>query len=217
MFSPSGNRLWGVRENRLPAPPYHSTGVDDVVSLSWPDRKVSSCWPHRGELTRVAAGDRWVLAGTHNGRTKLLRAGDGQLEKDWPSPDGSPVRSVALSRDEALAASGTQAGRLQVVRVPDGTVVAEIDAHRDSLDTVAFAPDGRHLATGSRDRAVHLWRLAEGGYEKLITLPADGPVTAVAFSPDGNALAVLVHDEYAVRLWRLDRLRARLQEAGLAW
>ncbi len=50
-----------------------------------------------------------------------------------------------------------------------------------------------------------------------MTLPAPGEVRAIRFSPDGNKLAVLVKNETAVRIWHLDRLRARLAALNLGW
>jgi WD40 repeat protein len=128
-FSPTGRKLWGIldsrkdNELRKDAP-----DTDQVVSLSWPELEETSRWVHRSrplrEVSRLAVGERRVVAGLLNGTTKLLRAGDGQLEKDWCNPGEFPVRSVALSADERVAASGTQKGLLQIVRVPEGEVMA---------------------------------------------------------------------------------------------
>jgi eukaryotic-like serine/threonine-protein kinase len=221
-FSPSGRRLWGGLnwrqdgDQRRVKPDY-----DHVVSVTWPDLREASRWAHRAspvrEVKALAAGDRWVVAGTHNGWVKLLRAADGQLERDWPSPKESSVRCVALAADESLAAAGTQTGKLQVVRVPDGASVAEATAHADSLDALAFSPDGRTLASGGRDRKAHLWRVEGGSLTRLATLTFDAGVVALAFHPGGHTLGVLCHDEYAVRLWRLDRLNERLERMGLGW
>ena len=53
---------------------------------------------------------------------------------------------------------------------------------------LAFAPDGRTLATASIDKTVRLWSV-NGGQELLVLDGHTGPVRALAFSPDGRILA----------------------------
>jgi WD40 repeat protein len=56
------------------------------------------------------------------------------------------------------------------------------------INSVAFAPHTRILATGSEDGTVQLWGLPADN--QLATLNGGtGPVFSVAFSPDGQTLA----------------------------
>jgi WD40 repeat protein len=71
--------------------------------------------------------------------------------------------------------------------------------HNDAVQSVAFSPDGKRLATGSWDRTVKLWDAATG--QELLTLKGDlGWVNSVAFSTDGKRLATGSSDG-TVRLW----------------
>jgi WD40 repeat protein len=65
--------------------------------------------------------------------------------------------------------------------------------------SVAISPDGRSIAAGSQDRAVHVWDV-EGGAELAALWGHESPVTGVAFSPDGRWLASGSKDR-TVRLW----------------
>ena len=62
------------------------------------------------------------------------------------------------------------------------------DAHANSITGLAYAPDGRTLASASRDETVKLWDLATGRIRRTFR-GHSGPLSAVAFSPDGRLLA----------------------------
>jgi WD40 repeat protein len=70
---------------------------------------------------------------------------------------------------------------------------------------VAFAPDGRTLATASADRTVRLWDLSNRDQPRQLGAPLTGhtnEVNGVAFAPDGRTLAT-ASDDQTVRLWDL--------------
>ncbi len=65
---------------------------------------------------------------------------------------------------------------------------------------VEFSPDGKYVATASRDNKAFLWDAAIG--EKISVLEHDGPVTDVVFSPDGKYVATASRD-YTSKLWNV--------------
>jgi WD40 repeat protein len=67
------------------------------------------------------------------------------------------------------------------------------------VNSVAFSPDGRLLASGGDDGAVSLWDSATGEALRSLQGHTDW-VRSVAFSPDGRLLAS-GGDDWAVRLW----------------
>ena len=55
--------------------------------------------------------------------------------------------------------------------------------------SVCFSPDGKQLASGSRDRTVRLWDVETGACVKTLEGHASG-VTSVCFGPDGRTRTV---------------------------
>ena len=97
--------------------------------------------------------------------------------------------------------------------IPSGTdlltwkVAADIPAksiaHSFPIDSVAFDPKGRWVATGTRDGKVSLWDPETGAKAKEIVLgakPHPFQVYGMAFRPDGGALATAGMDR-AIRIY----------------
>jgi hypothetical protein len=74
-----------------------------------------------------------------------------------------------------------------------------LEGQNVSVYSVAWSPDGKTLASGSRDNMVKLWDTATG--KLLSTLEGhSGEVWSVAWSPDGKTLASGSSDQ-TVKLW----------------
>jgi WD40 repeat protein len=121
-----------------------------------------------------------------------------------------PVLSVAFSPDgRTLASTGgdpadfdPERGLLGEVKLWDldrGKEKASYRGHGDIVFAATFSPDGKTLATASRDGTAKLWDLA-AGKERFTFEDHDAEVRSVAFSPDGKTLATAGADGTA-RLW----------------
>ncbi|MGH3931548.1 MAG: TIR domain-containing protein, partial [Pseudonocardiaceae bacterium] len=80
-----------------------------------------------------------------------------------------------------------------------------LTAHTDLVSSVAFAPDGRTLATASWDNRVILWDITDRVAPRPLGEPLTahtGSVSSVAFAPDGRTLATTSADTTTL-LWDL--------------
>lgn len=70
--------------------------------------------------------------------------------------------------------------------------------HTDRITSIAYSPDGHHLATGSADHTVKIWDINTGVCTETIDFPEI--VTDFSYSPDGRYLVISSCDK-DLELW----------------
>jgi uncharacterized protein with WD repeat len=103
-----------------------------------------------------------------------------------------PVYTAALSADgKALAESFAfveSPGVIKLRDLPTGKVRFFCQGHTDAINTSAFSPDGKRLASGDCVGAIRLWDTATG--KELAVFTHKGRrAWSLAFSPNGKMLA----------------------------
>ena len=97
----------------------------------------------------------------------------------------SRVKSLAFSKDQHsrwLATGGHET--IRIWSTETWTVVAILHGHRDEIWALDFSPDGRFLASGSKDATARVWDLAT--HRQLCCLPCSNAVFAVQFGPESS-------------------------------
>jgi WD40 repeat protein len=119
------------------------------------------------------------------GRELRTLAGDGSPLAF--TPDG---RTLLGWRDKAASVWDVATGR-ELRRFAAG--------HPDRTYCAAFSRDGRRLALGGQEHFLLVYDVADG--KELARVPVPGTLSALAFSPDGRALAAGDWAGGTVRLW----------------
>jgi serine/threonine protein kinase/WD40 repeat protein len=177
----------------------------------------------RKELTCVKAAGGLVAVGGNNGYLRVLRSDGGPLREYACFEESAATRFTERAntvqaldvRDDRQAVAGTEDGRLWLFDLASGTRLAHWWAHTGRVTAVVFDRTGDWLASGGRDREVHLWKRSGSNYELYLTLSSGRSVRQVLFAPDGRRLLVLREGDTAVRVWDLEILRNQFREANL--
>jgi len=109
------------------------------------------------------------------------------------------VRSVAVSGDGRLIASGDTSGELIVWHGDSGNcLIQAVKVHSKQICSVAFSPDGTVLATGSWDKTTELW-CTETWQVQGNPINCGDEVNCLRYSSSGELLAIATDKD--IQIW----------------
>jgi WD40 repeat protein len=204
-FSPDGHllitggrdgtsRIWDVRTGHEIGDPVHYTQSVTSVAFS-PDGRQMANGVGDGtfRLTRLDTGqtitvlaDRVVASIAYSPDGRILVTGGDEGAKLWDAADGK-------SLGPPLVDSNAMPG----------------------LDTVAFSPDGHHVAVGGGGRSVAIWDIDTRQMvgDRLDSGTTFGIPEGLSYSPDGHRLAA-ASDDHTVRVWNVDTGKQVFEPVG---
>jgi WD40 repeat protein len=221
----SPQRVARLAEQERVDPPEECVSGDDTTIAQYSVSEFAEQWRWsnadlatmlgRGGLGALAVGSEQVLAGTSSGQLVPLIPRSKDIPRIRRAPSG--VTSIALSAEETQSFIGTANGDVLRLRLPEGTQLEKLGSHSGSVTSVVLIERQGLVATSSRDKTIQLWRQRQNQFVRVLTLRAAGPIDRLRATADGSRLIAHIQGEPALRVWRLDLLRERLQEMNLNW
>jgi WD40 repeat protein/serine/threonine protein kinase len=137
----------------------------------------------------------------------IVTVSDDKTARLWNAATGSPIRTIeghaegvqstVFSADGTVLLTLSLDRTARLWRVETGEPLAVIDGHE--VRAARLSPDGRTVATGSRDGSI-LLSDARTGLERHRLVTAGTPVLSVNFNQDGTRLVTTGTDNTA-RVW----------------
>jgi len=180
----------------------------------------TTSYKHTGTLCDPGIGDRdygiafspttgLLAAGDIDGTTYLWDTREQKILQTISEPGGVPVKGVAFSANGTLATSDND-GNVYLWNATTGTRIATLDGINGAVaQSIAFSPSGNLVAAAVNDDPEGLYEVivwtATGQVLTVFRSSASIGGTRLAFSPDGESLAV--GDENAhTYVWNVSHL-----------
>ncbi|KAJ3277779.1 hypothetical protein HK104_002979 [Borealophlyctis nickersoniae] len=182
-------------------------GSEDATTWMWSVPSGTCMAVFTGHADSVTCGQF-----TPDGKTVVTGSVDGTVISWNPKTAGAqlrmssedqrfhnaPVTSLAVHKDNLMVLTGAQDGTARLIHIGNGRILASLDNHSDSIETIGFCNTMPLAATGSVDGTISIWDITSMRLRH--TLRHDDAVTKIVWHATSPFLTSVSTDR-TVRLW----------------
>lgn len=187
-------------------------GVFDIQS----EKVIGSMKDHSRNVTHCHFLNNSTLITSSKDKTlKVWNTESLTLTKTIKCHDDSILHFAVHPTDANLIATASSDKTAKIVNHGTSSVVATLIGHREPVNCIAFANDGR-IVTGSSDLTVRIWKAegASGWKEQMMIEGHSKLIAAVAFISELNLVVTGSHDK-TLRVWKVMEKEEKKKSAEL--
>ncbi len=157
----------------------------------------------RDAQRHVFSADGAQIAACHaeTGWIYVWDAKKGRLSHEFQTP-AQKATSVVFNPDSDHLACASE-DKILIYHIPTESLIAALEGHADQLNPkLDWSPDGRWIASCSRDQTVRVWNAKTRQLHQTLT-GHQGDITGVAFSHDSGTLVSCDEVNQAL-VWRVE-------------
>ncbi len=146
----------------------------------------------------LSADGKYLLGAGNNGKVYLYDVKRNYTQSEIMD-NGATLLNIAISNDNQVAI-GDENGLIKIFKLLGTQGFTRLIGHTSPIEGIEFSPDGRFIATASRDKTVRLWNRNDINAQPITLKDHPDWVFSITFTPNSEQILAGTK-ETVVRAW----------------